>query len=131
MTSIKKIYSTFLVLSLLLMALSCEDLAEINVNPNGIDPAEVNPNFLITNVLSTTGKFVADFGYSDRMAAAMQQVQKDSWGTTDNNIDWNRDNKVWESFYKNLSNNNLAYKRSVELNLEFQRGVTLVMKSFN
>ena len=125
----KYIYNTLLVLSLLLMASSCEDLAEVNINPNGTDPAEVNPNFLITNVLSTTGKFFADFGYSNRMSAAMQQVQKDSWGTTDNNIDWSYDQKIWESFYKNLSNNNLAYKRSVELNLEFQQGVTLVMKS--
>ena len=130
MISIKKLYSTLLVLSLLLMISSCEDLADVNINPNGIDPAEVNPNFLITNVLTTTGKFIPDFGYSGRMAAAMQQVQKDSWGTTDNNLDWLEDKNIWSNFYRNLSNNNLAYNRSVELNLEFQQGVTLVMKSF-
>ena len=42
----------------LLIIVSCLDLEELNINPNGVDPAEAQPFLLMSTVLTYTGQNV-------------------------------------------------------------------------
>lgn len=120
----------FVVFSVMLtsLLLSCEDLTETNINPNGIEPSEVHPNLVLPTVLSETGKLYVDLGYQN-IAGVMQHTQKDAWSEGHNDYDWGG-SQDWGGYYGILRNNELLYNRAVELELEFHQGVALVMKSF-
>jgi len=105
---------------------SCQDLTEVNENPNGVPPDLVNPNLVLPTVLTETGKAFTSLGYGD-VAGVMQHTQKDGWWSGHNDYDWS--NQDWAGYYAILTDNKLVYDRAVELNYEFHQGVTLVMKS--
>ncbi len=117
-------------LSVLLCGLfvSCEDLTETNINPNGVQPQVVNPNLVLPTVLTEAGKAYVNLGYQD-IAGVVQHTQKDAWSNGHNDYDWGG-SQDWGPYYSILRNNALVYDRAVELNLEFHQGVALVMKSF-
>jgi hypothetical protein len=108
---------------------SCEDLTEVNNNPNGVQPDLVNPNLIMPTVLTETSKLYVNLGYQD-IAGVVQHTQKDAWSSGHNDYDWGGD-QSWSAYYDILRNNNLLYDRASSLNLEFHQGVALVMKSFN
>lgn len=120
----------FITLSVLLCSLfiSCEDLTDTNVNPNGIQPEVVNPNLVLPSVLTEAAKAYVNLGYQD-IAGVVQHTQKDAWSNGHNDYDWGG-SQDWEPYYRILRNNALVYDRAVKLNLEFHQGVALVMKSF-
>ena len=112
---------------LTLLVFACKDLTELNQNPNGVPPESVNPNLVISTVITEASKQVVDLGFGD-IAGVMQHTQKDAWSNGHNDYDWS--DQSWTGYYSILRNNQLVYDRSVELGLEFQQGVSLVMKSF-
>ncbi len=105
---------------------SCEDLTELNENPNGVPPDVVNPNLVLPTVLTEAGKSFVNLGYGD-IGGVMQHTQKDGWWSGHNDYDWS--NQDWAGYYAILTDNKLVYDRAVELDYEFHQGVTLVMKS--
>lgn len=107
---------------------SCQDLTEVNNNPNGIQPDLVNPNLVLPTVLTEAAKAYVNLGYQD-IAGVVQHTQKDAWSSGHNDYDWGG-NQSWGPYYDILRNNQLVYDRAVALNLEFHQGVALVMKSF-
>lgn len=106
---------------------SCEDLTELNKNPNGADPNDVNPNLVMSTVLTEASREYVNLGYGI-VAGVVQHTQKDGWWSDHNNYDWS--NQSWSGFYAILEDNKLVYDRSAELGMEFHQGVSLVMKSF-
>ncbi|MES2796236.1 MAG: SusD/RagB family nutrient-binding outer membrane lipoprotein [Bacteroidota bacterium] len=108
---------------------SCEDLTEVNNNPNGVQPDLVNPNLIMPTVLTETSKLYVNLGYQD-IAGVVQHTQKDAWSSGHNDYDWGGD-QSWSANYDILRNNNLLYDRATALKLDFHQGVALVMKSFN
>lgn len=106
--------------------ISCEDLTELNENPNGARPDVVHPNLVLPTVLSETGRTFVNLGYGD-IAGVMQHTQKDGWWSGHNNYDWS--NQDWTNYYAILADNKLVYDRAVELGYELHQGVSLVMKS--
>jgi hypothetical protein len=117
----------FLVAALLTtICFSCEDLTEINENPNGVPPDNVNPNLVLSTVLTETGRAFVNLGYGD-VAGVMQHTQKDGWWSGHNDYDWA--NQDWQGYYAILTDNKLVYDRAVKLEYEFHQGVTLVTKS--
>lgn len=106
---------------------SCEDLTELNKNPNGADPNDVNPNLVLSTVLTQASKSYVDLGYGI-VAGVVQHTQKDGWWSDHNNYDWS--NQSWTNYYAILTDNKLVYDRSLELGYEFHQGVSLVIKSF-
>lgn len=106
---------------------SCKDLSELNVNPNGVQPETVNPNLVMPTVLTETAKAFVNLGFQD-IAGVVQHTQKDAWFNGHNDYDWGGD-QSWTGYYDILRNNDLLYQRSVALNMEFQQGVALTMKS--
>ncbi|WP_080055481.1 SusD/RagB family nutrient-binding outer membrane lipoprotein [Spirosoma aerolatum] len=106
---------------------SCKDLTQLNINPNGVQPETVNPNLVMPTVLTETAKLYTNLGFQD-IAGVVQHTQKDAWFSGHNDYDWGGD-QSWTSYYDQLRNNDLVYQRAVALNMEFQQGVALVMKS--
>lgn len=106
---------------------SCEDLTELNKNPNGADPNDVNPNLVMSTVLTEASREYVNLGYGI-VAGVVQHTQKDGWWSDHNNYDWS--NQSWSGFYAILEDNKLVYDRSTELGMEFHQGVSLIMKSF-
>ncbi len=119
---------TILTLSLvMLMMFSCKDLEELNINPNGVDPANAHPNLLMSTVITQTAQLVVGYGYGD-IAGAMQHTQKDGWAGGHNGYQWS--GKNWSSHYGILRNNDEMYNKAVDRKLGFHQGVALVMKSY-
>src|SRR5687768_15509107 len=110
------------------LLLSCEDLTETNVDPNGIQPDKVNVNLVMPTVLTESAKAYVNLGYQN-IAGVVQHTQKDAWSSEHNDYDWGG-SQDWSGYYGILRTNDLLYKRAVDLNLEFHQGVALVMKAF-
>ncbi|GAB3779823.1 SusD/RagB family nutrient-binding outer membrane lipoprotein [Spirosoma horti] len=125
MTIFKK--NTVLPILFLSLLFSCKDLTDLNVNPNGVQPETVNPNLVLPTVLTETGKAFVNLGFQN-IAGVVQHTQKDAWFSEHNDYDWGGD-QSWTAYYDLLRNNDLLYQRAVTLDMPFQQGVALVMKS--
>ena len=119
---------TILVLGLILLV-SCHGLEELNENPNKIGAENVDPNLLVPTVINGAGKSVVSLGFG-HIAGVMQHTQKDGWSSGHNAYDWSNDSHSWNSYYRLLTNNKTLIEKAEADNLEFHRGVGLVMKSF-
>lgn len=130
MKLMNSIYKIFLILVMVGFA-SCNDhLTELNVNPNGVDPAIVNPNLIVASVITNTAAPYLSTNYNSGPAGVMQYVQKSGWGSDLNKYDWNSE-KDWAGSYNNLRNALHLFERSVEEGMEFQQGLAIVMRAFN
>jgi hypothetical protein len=127
MSTTKNKISAILILFLGFMV-SCQDLDELNVNPNGVDPANANPSLLMSTIVTYSGQNVVGLGFGD-IAGVMQHTQKDGWSGGHNSYDWSDQN--WGSFYGILRNSEEMLKKSQDAGLEFYEGVALVMKAYN
>ncbi len=129
MKLIKLVYKLFLILSVVTFA-SCENLTELNQNPNGSDPATAQPNLLLATVISKTARPYLDESYQGGCAGVMQYVQKSGWGSELNKYDWIGE-KDWDNWYENLRDAQFMYDRAVEEDNTFLQGVALTMRAFN
>jgi len=118
----------FILMGLIVLVSSCRDLEEMNINPNGVDPAIAHPNLLLSTVVSSTGEAILDLGFGD-IAGVMQHTQKDGWSGGHNGYDWST-NRGWGNYYSILRNADEMYNKALEMELEFHQGVALVMKSY-
>jgi len=119
---------TKLIACLVVFALfSCEDLTEVNKNPNGIEATDVNPDLILPTVLTEGAKAYTNLGFGD-VAGVMQHTQYDAWADSHNDYNWY--DQSWSAYYGVLRNNKLLYDRGVELESKFHQGVALTMKSF-
>ena len=126
MKLIKNTVILFLIVPLFIMV-SCDDeLMEINENPNGIEASVVDPNLLISTVMTGLATTTTERGYAGDTGAGAQYIQKDSW--SDNRYDW-KTGSIWSSNYNLLRTNKVAHERAVALGLQFHEGVTLILKS--
>jgi hypothetical protein len=106
---------------------SCEDLTEVNKNPNGIEATDVNPDLILPTVLTEGAKAYTKLGFGN-IAGVMQHTQYDAWADEHNDYNWS--DQSWSAYYGVLRNNKLLYDRGVTLDQKFHQGVALVMKSF-
>jgi len=109
------------------MLFSCEDLSKLNENPNGSDPSTVNPNLVMSSVLTEASRSYLNMGYGI-ISGVMQHTQKDGWFSDHNNYDWS--NQSWADYYAILKDNQLMNERAVALDYEFHQGVALVVRGF-
>ena len=62
-----KKFKNSLILSLTLvftLVISCRDLDELNINPNGVDPANADLNFILPTVETNLGLTVYGLGFT-------------------------------------------------------------------
>lgn len=123
-------YSFILVLTFVAtLVISCKDLTELNINPNGVDPAKADPNLLLATIITSLAQNVVSLGYGD-IAGVMQHTQYDGWSGGHNDYDWDNTSSSWGSYYDILRNNKEFYNKAVAGGLEFHQGVALVMKAY-
>ncbi len=130
MKLIQATYKFFLVLAVVSFASCGDHLTDLNVNPNGVDPAIVNPNLIVPTIITSTAQYYLNEGYRGGSAGVMQYIQQSGWSGETNKFDWDgaRD---WTTQYGNLRNAKHLYARSMEEGLEFQQGVAIVIRAFN
>lgn len=126
MKLIKNVVNIFLLIPLLLVVSCDKDLVEINENPNGVESGLVDPNLLISTVMTGIATSTTSNGYAGNTGSASQYIQKDSW--SNNRYDWETGD-IWNDNYGLLRTNKVANERAVALGLKFHEGVTLVLKS--
>ena len=121
-------------ISLLLLAviatlvISCKDLDELNINPNGVDPAVADLNLLLPTIQTGIGKSIVGLGFGD-LAGVMQHTQKDGWQGGHNDYDWDNNSQSWSGYYGILRDNDEFYNKAVEDGFKFHQGVGLLFKS--
>ncbi|WP_225586988.1 SusD/RagB family nutrient-binding outer membrane lipoprotein [Algoriphagus sp. Y33] len=127
--NITKLYRGFLMALICCVGFTgCDDkLDDMNINPYGIDPAEVNPNLLMPTILASAAQSYTDLGVNN-MAGAVQHTQKNGWYGPHNNYSW--ESESWAGWYAILRNNDLLHNRAVEMENDFFQAVSLTMKSF-
>lgn len=128
MRSIYKYWSWGIVL-IFLIGTSCEDLDELNINPNGVDPENADLNLLMPTIITNLGNNIVDLGFGD-LAGVMQHTQKDGWSGDHNNYSWDNTNQSWAGWYGILRNNEEMYRKAVEEEYEFHQGVALVLRAY-
>jgi len=128
MNKIKNIFIITLTI-ILTFFISCKDLDELNINPNGVDPKTADLNLLMPTFITGVGQIVVNLGAGD-IAGVMQHTQKDGWSGGHNDYDWDNSDKSWKGYYGNLRNIDEFYQKAVEGEFEFHQGVALVMKAY-
>ncbi len=125
MKTLSKIFLVFAVIALF----SCEEqLTELNVNPNGVDPSTVNPNLMVPTIITSSFDMYLKNGYDDRYAGVMQYVQKSGWGNELNKLDWTAE-QDWTGPYDVLRNAKHLYDRAGEEGMEFHQGVAIIIRA--
>ena len=114
---------------LLTFGVACQDLDELNVNPNGVDPETADLNLLLATIETGVGQNVVRLGFGD-VAGVMQHTQKDGWSGGHNDYDWDNQGGSWSGYYGILRNNDDFYAKAVDGGYEFHQGVSLVVKSY-
>ena len=128
MHSIK--YKTPFILTLIVtLVFSCKDLDEMNINPNGVDPADGHPNLLMATVMTDLGQTVVNLGFGD-IGGVMQHTQRDGWSSGHNDYDWVSEGQSWGDYYGILRTNDEMLNKAEELGLDFHKGVGLVMRAY-
>lgn len=97
---------------------SCEDLDEININPNGVDPQTADLNLLLPTIETGIGQTVVSLGFGN-IAGVMQHTQKDGWSSGHNDYDWDNNSNSWSNYYGILRTNNEFYQKHWMRDLNF------------
>ncbi len=126
-----KLKNNFIILLTLALTvvISCQDLDEININPNGVDPATADLNLLMPTIITGVSQTVNRLGFGD-LAGVMQHTQYDGWSSGHNDYDWDNSDQSWSGYYGILRNNDEFYNKAVEGGYKFHEGVALIMKSY-
>lgn len=111
------------------LVISCKDLDELNVNPNGVDPETADLNLLLPTIVTGVGQQVLSLGFGD-IGGVMQHTQYDGWSGGHNDYDWDNHGGNWGAYYGILRNNDEFYKKALEGEFEFHQGVALVMEAY-
>lgn len=115
-----------------------KQLTETNISPNTLNAEQVDPGFILTNVLSQSGYLMTLTGFAGNTSqciidAAMQYVQQDQGGGVNikNTFGWKGRGWGYRSFYLPLANSNYLGKRANDSrDSSFLRGVSLTMQSY-
>lgn len=121
-----------LVMMLLLVVglmVSCRDLDELNINPNGVDPSIADVNFLLPTVQTSVGQTVYNIGFGT-FSGIMQHTQQTGWFGGYNNYDWDPLSHSWKGYYSILMNNEEYFNKAVEDGYEFHEGVARIMRAY-
>ncbi|MCG8308384.1 MAG: SusD/RagB family nutrient-binding outer membrane lipoprotein [Cytophagales bacterium] len=120
---------TIVLATVVALVFSCKDLDELNINPNGVDPADGHPNLLMATVMTGVAQTVVELGYGD-IAGVVQHTQKDGWSGGHNDYDWVSGGQSWSGYYGILRTNDEMLKKAEEMELDFHKGVGLVMRAY-
>lgn len=131
-----KFISICLVLAVLWGFYSCENLTEVNTNPNAVGGDKINPKYVFSSVLANTPtaytrEFV--YGSSTGLVESIQYLQRDYIGFEINNLIWSPNS--WDANkYKPIKDADYLFENVEAMGNENQKkffqGTALIMKSF-
>ena len=126
-----KIKNSFIIALALvfILVISCKDLNELNINPNGVDPANADLNFLLPTTETSIGQTIYGIGFGT-FSGVMQHTQQTGWQGGYNNYDWDNLSQSWGGYYGMLMNNDEFLKKAVTEKLEFHEGVARVLRAY-
>lgn len=126
-----KLKNSFIIfLSMILgFMVSCRDLDELNINPNGVDPAIADINFLLPTIEVSVGQTIYSIGFGT-FSGIMQHTQQTGWFSGYNNYDWTTLSHSWNGYYSILRNNDEYFNKAVKENYEFHEGVARIMRAY-
>ena len=118
----KKLKTIFLsiITTVLLLTTSCEDLTDINKSPNQLNASDINIKYVLTSVLSGSGRnylYENVYGGTKTLSEAVQYLQRDY-------IDWQGTNTfVWtpvgmSQFTPSIKNSQYMVENAQYENLE-------------
>jgi|AGTN01.1.fsa_nt_gi hypothetical protein len=111
------------------LVVSCRDLDELNINPNGVDPAIADVNFLLPTIQTNIGQTVYNIGFGT-FSGIMQHTQHTGWAGDHNNYEWTTLSHSWNGYYSILMNNEEYFRKAVQDNYEFHEGVARIMRAY-
>jgi len=111
------------------LVISCKDLDELNINPNGVDPANADLNFLLPTTETSLGQTIYGLGFGT-FSGVMQHTQQTGWQGGYNNYEWDDLSHSWGGYYGMLMNNNEYFKKAVQGKYEFHEGVARILRSY-
>ncbi|KAA9349617.1 SusD/RagB family nutrient-binding outer membrane lipoprotein [Larkinella humicola] len=117
-----------LIATLGLVMTSCENLNEVNKNPNAAE--EVSSNYVLTYVLTRSARVYYNLGAEgSKIAGAMQynQVGTDLDAAAVNQYGWGQES--WNEYYDILRNNKIIYDNAVRDNNNFFKAVSLTIRA--
>ncbi len=125
------IKNKFIILLSLVFAftISCRDLDELNINPNGVDPEVADLNLLLPTIITGISQNVVNLGFGN-IAGVMQHTQKDGWSGGHNSYEWDVNSHPWSGYYGVLRNSDEYYNKAVDGEFPFHEGVGLVMRAY-
>ncbi len=138
----KPIYNDFKLVSAFILTLfffSCDKkLTETNISPNALNAEQVDPGFVMTDVLSRSAMEAVLSGFAGNTSqciidATMQYVQQDQGGGVNikNTFGWKGRGWGYRNFYLPLANSNYLGKRAKDSkDSTFLRGVSLTMQAY-
>lgn len=129
-------YLGILAMPFLLSLAGCQDLTEINQNPNALTDDKTNPAYVLTSVITGTASELADISFSGNVTqcvapAAMQYVQRDflEFNTT-NQFAWIPLNFDYRGLYLPMANASYLEKRaSGNVDSLFIKGTSKTMQA--
>ncbi len=124
---LRNLINAVLICSIFVLASCAKKLDEFNENPNGIDPANANPNLILPTILSGTANSYLAQGYG-KIGGTMQHMQEDGWHSSYNSYDWSEED--WSGWYGILRNNQFLYDRATTMNYTLHQGIAQTMRAF-
>ncbi len=134
-----KIFSFLFSIFIISLTLSCDEaLTNANISPNSLDADQVDPAYVMTDVItrSATTLTFAGFAGNDSQAvldALMQYAQQSQGGGVNvkNTFGWKGRGWDYRWFYLSSSNSNFLGKRAhASKDSTFLKGVSLTMQAF-
>ncbi len=115
-----------------LIFVSCEDLSEVNRNPNSAE--SVSSNYILTHVLVSLGKShysLADI--AQKISGTMQysQVGTNFRSENVNHFGWSHDGGPWSVYYDVLRNIEIIRQNAEEDGNKMFEAIALILKSFS
>lgn len=120
--------SIAIAISLLVLNSCGKQLTDLNINPNGVDPANANVNILLPGILSKVSGYYSELDFSVT-SGVVQHMQEDGWYTGYNHYVWT--NRDWGNWYSTLRDNELLINTAKANNFAMHEGIGYVMKSFS
>lgn len=111
------------------LVISCKDLDELNINPNGVDPANADLNFLLPTTITNLGKTLYSIGFG-QLSGVMQHTQQTGWQGGYNNYDWDNLSHNWSGYYSILMNNDEYFKKAVAGKYRFHEGAARILRAY-
>lgn len=126
----------FLMVAVVLITTSCQDLSEINKSPNQLSANEINIKYVLTSVLSGTGHdYLYEYAYPGgwTVSEAMQYLQRDYIDfQSPNTFVWTP--KDFSSPFSKIKNSQYIFENAglekSEDNQKFYMAVGQIMRSF-